>query len=210
MRVRGVILAAGAGTRYGLPKALARTDDGTPWVARIAGALAAGGCDEVGVLLGARADEALPLVPSACDVAVVTDWGHGVSATVRRALRDAAGSTAEALLVVPVDVPGLPASVCRRIIASATGPASLVRAGFDGMPGHPVLIGHEHWAGLAAAVTGDRGAGPFLAARGALVVECGDLWDGVDVDRPQPLRRSAGQAPMTMFSGCSPARTWAI
>ncbi|MDT0182354.1 NTP transferase domain-containing protein [Microbacterium sp. ARD31] len=189
MRVRGVVLAAGAGTRYGHPKALARTDDGTPWVTRVAEALAAGGCDEVGVLLGARAEEALPLVPRRCDVTVVPDWRRGVSATVRRALTAAADSTADALLVVPVDVPGLPASVCRRIVASAIGPAALVRAGFDGMPGHPVLIGRDHWAELAAAVTGDRGAGPLLAARGALVVECGDLWDGADTDLPQPISR---------------------
>lgn len=189
MRVRGAVLAAGAGTRYGQPKALARIDDGTPWLALVAGALAAGGCDEVGVLLGARADDALTLVPSPCDVAVVTDWSGGVSATVRRALADAADTTADALLVVPVDVPGLPASVCRRIIAAANGTASLVRAAYDGMPGHPVLVGRDHWAELAAVIEGDRGAGPHLAARGALAVECGDLWDGVDIDRPQHISR---------------------
>src|SRR6478736_3052699 len=46
----GVLLAAGAGTRYGMPKVLA--DDGR-WLSACVPALAEGGCDDVVVVLGA-------------------------------------------------------------------------------------------------------------------------------------------------------------
>ena len=56
------------------------------------------------------------------------------------------------------------------------------RAAYHGVPGHPVLIGSDHWAGVVATATGDRGARDFLAAHEVALVECGDLATGVDVD----------------------------
>ena len=58
----------------------------------------------------------------------------------------------------------------------------LARAAYDGVPGHPVLLGRDHWAGVAAAATGDRGARDYLAAADVVLVECGDLASGRDVD----------------------------
>jgi nicotine blue oxidoreductase len=52
-----------------------------------------------------------------------------------------------------------------------------------------VLIGREHWAGVAAAATGDVGARDYLSAHGAVVVPCEDIADGTDVDRPADLER---------------------
>ncbi|WP_157602283.1 NTP transferase domain-containing protein, partial [Promicromonospora kroppenstedtii] len=54
----GIVLAAGAGSRFGMPKALARSDGGTPWLELACQALVDGGCADVVVVLGARADEA--------------------------------------------------------------------------------------------------------------------------------------------------------
>ena len=53
MRVGGLVLAAGAGTRYGRPKGLVRGADGTAWVAKAVDMLRDGGCDDVVVLVGA-------------------------------------------------------------------------------------------------------------------------------------------------------------
>ena len=39
-----------------------------------------------------------------------------------------------------------------------------------------------HFAALAAALAGDRGARPYLAAHGVVEVECADLWSGADID----------------------------
>ena len=74
-------------------------------------------------------------------------------------------------------------------------PAAILRAAYDGEPGHPVLLGHDHRVGLAAEVAGalraegpaDYGARHYLADKQVQLVECGDLASGHDVDRPEDL-----------------------
>ncbi len=61
--------------------------------------------------------------------------------------------------------------------------SALARATFSGRPGHPVLIGADHFAGVLAVSTGDHGARDYLATHPVLAVECGDLAGGADVDR---------------------------
>lgn len=193
----GLLLAAGAGSRMGRPKALVRGTDGTPWTVRATATLLAGGCDDVVVVLGARADEAGLLLRGRPGVRTVIapDWADGLGASLTRGLDALAESAAsvDAALVSLVDLPGLPASAVRRVLGPTTGRATALRqAGYDGRPGHPVLLGRAHWAavteGLRAAagdpLTTDRGAGAYLRSAGAEVVPCGDLWDGVDQDRP--------------------------
>ncbi|WP_271986613.1 nucleotidyltransferase family protein [Pseudoclavibacter terrae] len=179
MSVAGVVLAAGAGSRFGGPKALASLPDGTPWVARAVETLVGAGCSEVLVALGAGRAEASALVPASASVVSVPDWAEGLAASVRAALRAAATTDADAVLLIPVDTPDLPVLACRRVLG-AGGP--LARASYGGEPGHPVLIGREHWIPLASSLAGDRGAGAHLTARGAVSVECGDLWHGHDID----------------------------
>lgn len=177
----GIVLAGGAGTRFGGPKALARTADGTPWLARVTSALDAGGCDRVIVALGAEADAVQPLVPPAVEVVVAADWRAGVSATLRAALVAAAG--ADAAVVATVDVPDLPSAAVRRVIGAVGDPrTALAQAVYRGRPGHPVVIGSAHVDALTASLSGDRGARPYLIANRVLEVECGDLWSGEDVD----------------------------
>jgi CTP:molybdopterin cytidylyltransferase MocA len=76
--------------------------------------------------------------------------------------------------------------VIRRIIAAGApaGSAALARATYDAVPGHPVLLGRDHWAGVIATATGDQGARAYLRTHDVLAVECGDLATGRDVDRP--------------------------
>jgi len=181
--VCGIVLAAGAGTRYGGPKALARGDDGIPWVVRVVETLIAAGCAPVFVVLGAQRADAAELVPPTATAVAAADWADGLSASVRAGLRAASTTTATAALLVPVDVPELTASACRRVIArGGPAPNALVQATYAGLVGHPVLIGRAFWRSLAEQVHGDRGAGPYLRAHGALAVECDDLWHGRDVD----------------------------
>jgi len=207
--VRGLVLAAGAGTRYGGPKALARDEGGVPWVERVVVALRDGGCDDVLVVLGAGADRARALVPGDAVVVEARDWALGLASSLAAALDVVldgvrAGAAADALVIVPVDVPGLPASAVARVIAAAgtassadaadpRRAAALVRATHGGLPGHPVLLGADHWEPLRARLPGgaaDAGAGPHLAALAAAAgtavtaVACDDLWDGLDVDAP--------------------------
>ena len=104
--VTGIVLAAGAGTRAGGPKALLRMPDGTPWLELACAFLAASGCDRVVAVLGAQANIARPLVPPSTEVLVAADWEQGMSASLRAGL---AAATGEAALVTLVDLPELPA-----------------------------------------------------------------------------------------------------
>ncbi|WP_338857263.1 NTP transferase domain-containing protein [Gordonia hongkongensis] len=176
-RVLGVVLAAGAGTRYGMPKILAH--DGR-WLERAVAALRDGGCSEVTVAMGAAVVEP----PAGAETLIVEDWADGVGATVAAALRWAmARPDAAGLTVHVVDTPATGADVVARVLGAASGDrALLARAVFDGSPGHPVYIGADHFGPALRVVDGDVGAQAYLRSRAVTRVECGDLAPGVDID----------------------------
>lgn len=183
MTVQGVLLAAGAGTRMGTPKALVVGHDGVPWLARGVHALLDGGCEEVTVVLGAAVGDAASLVPPGrVSTVVAEDWAEGMSASLRVGLEALAGSAAAAALVLLVDLPDVGPEPVRRVLAAGSGPEALARATYDGVPGHPVLIGRDHWPGVLATSRGDAGARAYLADHAVTAVECGDLATGRDVD----------------------------
>jgi CTP:molybdopterin cytidylyltransferase MocA len=166
----------------GTPKALVRDADGTSWLLRSVATLRDGGCDPVTVVLGAAADEARALLEDQ-DVEVVfaEDWAEGLGASLRAGL-GALGVADEAALVLLVDLPDVGADVVRRLLEGPVAAATLARAAYDGTPGHPVLIGRDHWAGVIASARGDQGARAYLKEHGVDLVECGDLATGRDVD----------------------------
>jgi CTP:molybdopterin cytidylyltransferase MocA len=184
--VEGLLLAAGAGRRMGQPKALVSDEHGS-WLVRGVATLRDGGCDPVTVVLGAEAERARSLLDG-LDVRVVVadDWAEGMGASLRAGLRSLAGSTDEGVVVSLVDLPDLVPEVVRRVVSrvvtAGSGPAALARASYDGKPGHPVLLGREHWSGVVETAVGDQGARAYLAPRRVTLVECGDLATGHDVD----------------------------
>jgi len=181
----GLLLAAGAGRRMGRPKALVELD-GEPLVRRALRALTDGGLAPVVVVLGARAADVRPILPVAVQAVEAPDWADGMGASLRAGLAAVQGR-ADAAVVHLVDLPGVPAGAVARLAAVA-GPHVLARAAYGGRPGHPVLIGCAHWAGVRAAATGDAGARGYLAGRTDVhLVECGDLADPDDVDTPEQL-----------------------
>ena len=201
MTIGGVLLAAGAGSRMGIPKALVVGADGQPWLARGVRVLAEAGCAPTVVVLGARADEAEHLLPAGVPVTVgiADDWQSGLSASLRRGLEVAATfDDVDAVVVTLVDLPDLGADAVRRVAAvprdtpaGNTPPgdtrSALRQAHYSGRPGHPVLIGRDHWLPLLRSLTGDSGARKYLAAHGAEAVDCSDLGTGRDVDSPGEL-----------------------
>ena len=188
----GVLLAAGEGRRMGRPKALLRDPDGTAWLNRVVDTLAAGGCEPVLVVLGAGAHEAAGILTerpadtgATVRWVVATDWPDGMSASLRCGLMAARDTDAPTAVITLVDLPDVGADVVRRVVdAVGDAPSGLGRAAYQGVPGHPVVLGRDHWTGVAAQAAGDRGARNYLETHDALLVECGDLATGVDVDRP--------------------------
>ncbi|GGK99089.1 molybdopterin-guanine dinucleotide biosynthesis protein MobA [Salinibacterium xinjiangense] len=176
--VTGIVLAAGAGTRAGGPKALRLLASGESWLSVACTALLDGGCSRVVVVLGAQEHMARPLVPEGVEIVVAPNWERGMSESLRVGLAAASG---DAALVTLVDLPSLPASVVRRVLK---GSGELRQAVFDGTPGHPVYLSAAHWIPAADSLDGDTGARRYLASHGVHDIECGDLWNGADVDGP--------------------------
>ncbi|GAA4159649.1 NTP transferase domain-containing protein [Gryllotalpicola daejeonensis] len=181
----GVVLAAGAGTRYGIPKALARASDGTPWVQLATEKLLDGGCSQVTVVLGASAKEASELVPSDPRVHPVVEshWTDGMGTSLRAGMRHLEASappSVSAAAITLVDLPDLPVAVVKRLL-SGVKITSLRQAVFSGRPGHPVVVGRQHWADFTGTLHGDTSGRDYLTAHGVEQVEAGDLWSGREV-----------------------------
>ena len=186
MNVAGVLLAAGGGRRFGMPKALVR-HQGRLFVEHAAGVLHDGGCAPVVVVLGAAAGEVRATASLAGSSLVDNpEWTTGMGSSLRVGLGAAAGAVAA--LVLPVDTPGVTAAAVRRFVSLAA-PDVLARASYHGQPGHPVLIGRERWADVTASAVGDAGARHYLAAHAPIDVPCEDIAVGDDVDRPEDLAR---------------------
>lgn len=177
-RTAGLVLAAGEGRRFGGPKA-PYVLEGERLVDRAVRVLREGGCDPVLVVLGAWVDD----VPDA-EVVPNEAWGEGMGSSLRCGLAALDGrAEVDQVLVSLVDLPGLTPDAVRRLLDVD---ADLAAAAYDGDRGHPVLLGREHWDGVIATATGDRGARAYLAAHEPRLVEVGDVATGEDLDVPPP------------------------
>ncbi|MFY1631700.1 nucleotidyltransferase family protein [Solwaraspora sp. WMMB335] len=181
----GLLLAAGAGRRYGRPKALL-DHGGKPLVDRTVEVLWAAGCRPVLVVVGAQADQVRAVAGRAgAQVVDNPDWPSGMASSLRCGLAALAGTAADAVAVLLVDMPGVGAGAVRRVAAGADR-RTLAAASYAGRQGHPVVLGRDHWPGAAAAATGDTGARTYLRThrRSLRLVPCADIADPTDLDRP--------------------------
>lgn len=180
--VAGLLLAAGAGSRLGRPKALVEVG-GSRLVDRGVATLRGGGCDPVFVVLGAAIAEV-----RGATVIRNPGWHSGMGSSLRAGLASMPES-AGAVVVALVDQPHVGAAAVRRLSAAYAAGAEIAVASYGGAPRNPVLLSRAHWSRVAEAAVGDVGARPFLRANPALVthVECGDVADPADVDTPADL-----------------------
>jgi CTP:molybdopterin cytidylyltransferase MocA len=188
--VAGLVLAAGGGRRYGMPKALV-VYEGSLLVER-AVRTAAAVCDPVLVVLGARAVDVWRTADlGGATVLANADWESGMASSLRTGLDGLrgwptgrlGGKEVDAVLVQLVDMPGMTPAALQRM-AEHAAPDALAVASYDGVRGHPVLLGREHWAGVAETATGDEGARRYLAAHDVVEVDCTGLADPADLDVP--------------------------
>lgn len=176
MTCSGLLLAAGAGRRFGGPKALAVVS-GHPLVLTAVNALRKGGCTPIHVVTGASAEEVESLLPKDVTAVRAPDWELGMSASLRAGMHAATG---DSVLIHLVDLPDVGADVIARIRERAAWD-SVVRAAYGGVPGHPVLVGRKWWREFTASLSGDQGAREWLRDR-VTMIECADLATGSDLD----------------------------
>ncbi len=179
--IAGLVLAAGAGTRFadGESKLLADLSGRPVLEHAVAAACAVPALERVVVVLGARAEEVLLRVRfGRAEAVVCPDWASGQAASLRCGL--AALGAAAKVLVLLGDAPLITPAAIARFVDEPGG----TRAVFDGRPGHPVVLGVAEIA-TAAGLAGDRGARDLL--RDARQIEAGHLCSGRDVDTPDDL-----------------------
>ncbi len=183
-RVAGLVLAAGAGSRLGEPKATV-VIAGERMVDRAVRVLREGGCLPVYVVTGA-----VDVTVDGATTVANPDWPTGMASSLRAGLT-ALGreDDVDVVVVALVDQPGVGAPVVRRLVAAFAGPATVAVATYAGSARNPVLLGRDHWTEAASLATGDVGARPFLRANADVViaVECGDIGDPADIDTPDDL-----------------------
>lgn len=186
----------------GRTKALIEINDVT-LLARSVDVLIAGGCDPVAVITGADGAMVADVVPAHAVPIHNPRWASGMASSVTAALRWALSGPAGALLILPVDTPGIGAAVIWRLVhhwhETGAPPDGVLVATYQGRQRNPALIGRDHWSDISASVTGDAGARQWLAAHPEAVtpVACGDIADPSDLDTPQDLARWTQQASST-------------
>jgi nicotine blue oxidoreductase len=174
MKVAGIVLAAGDGTRVGGTVAPFEFE-GERLVDRAVRTLRDAGCDPVYTILGGWEG----LVDD-CLVIVNHGWEEGMGSSLRIGLKWArAASDADSAVVIRVDQPGITAAGIRRVIDT---PGSLVQAAYGDRPGYPVRIDREHWQTLIDTIANDSGAHDILAAHDRTLVDLRDVCDDADVD----------------------------
>ncbi len=178
MRVVGVLLAGGAGRRFGPGAEKLRAPlGGRPLLGWAVDAMRAG-CGE-GVVVQGAADLAGLCPPG---IALVTNelWEQGLATSLRRGLAWAAEVGADAAVVGLGDAPGVPAEAWRRLAACD---APLAVASFTGRRHPPVRLAASLWDEVPE--SGEKGARVLFDRPDALTVACPG--DPRDVDTPTDL-----------------------
>lgn len=182
MNVGAVVLAAGAGSRFGGGKLLAVLD-GRPLVRHVIDAAMAAGLDPI-VLVVPPGDGLAGLDLAPARPVANPSPQEGLSSSVRIGLRALEGEAVDAAVILPGDQPRVRVDVIATLIAAAERqpetPFIVPRYRDDAAP-NPILARRSTWR-LADELAGDRGFGPILVGHPELVVHVPVEGANPDVD----------------------------
>jgi molybdenum cofactor cytidylyltransferase len=191
VRVAAVVLAAGAASRFGSPKALARLD-GRPILEHVLDAVREAGIEQIVVVLGTAADEIEEGIRWLDERLVRNPDPRYLSSSLQVGVDAAAALDPDpsAVVIVLGDQPRTRPEVIRALIGAARRddrPVVVPRYA-DGGGANPVLLKADAFE-LVDEATGDHGLGPVLAANDDLVLEVPVPGSNPDIDTPDDLRR---------------------
>ncbi len=209
-----VVLAAGAGTRFGGGKVRALLE-GRPLVAHVLAAARAAGVTRLVLVLGQDAAEVRAALvadqaQALAGVLVAENPApeRGIASSLRLGLAAAtAAPVPDGVAILLGDQPRVRPEVIAALVAAArSAPAGTIAVApayeGDGAP-NPVLVLPAGWA-AAASLDGDRGLGPLLAAAPNRVIRVPVPGANPDVDTPADLAALASSAATASSEGSLP------
>lgn len=194
--VHAIVLAAGAGRRFGGGKLLASWH-GAPLLHAALRSAAAAPVNAVTVVLGADGDA---IGRAACDFASprplrlveAADWSLGLSASLRAGI-EALPPDTRAAFVFLADMPLIPAGVLGPLAAAVLAGSPAAAPVFDGQRGHPVVLGRALLARIDE-LSGDTGARRLLADVEVFEVPAPCRGVLLDIDTRAALKAAAAEA----------------
>lgn len=188
--IAGIILAAGASRRMGMPKALLDYR-GETFVGRLVRVLGAGS-PQVIVVLGYQAEEIRPRVPGTAKIVVNPDPSRGQLSSLQTAL-GALPAEAEGFGFIPVDCPAVEAGTVEKLARAfeERNPSTLfVIPRQSGRRGHPVLAARSVAAEfLALPPTAEARDVVHAHVDRTEYVDVDDVGIFTDVDDPEAYRQ---------------------
>ena len=166
----GIVLAAGAGSRLGRPKAEVLLG-GRRLLDRAVATMLAGGCDKV--LAVVRSEE---VSADGASTVVNPNPDDGMGSSLRTGLAAVPEDT-DAVVVTLVDLPDVAPGDVRALFGWYRQGASIVVTRRAGVRSHPVLVARRWLADFAASAVGDQGGRDFINGHF-------DIVEYVDVERP--------------------------
>ncbi len=186
-RVGVLVLAAGAGRRFGGGKQLAPLA-GRPLLEHALANAAAIPAEHFVVVLGSEAEGVAERVPlHGFEPLVCPGWEAGMAEPLKLGI--AALAACDAIVILLGDQPLIGPEAARRLLARRRPGRAALRATYGGRPGHPVLIERSLYEAVAA-LSGDAGARDLLAGDETAKVPCEDLAHPLDVDSPADLKNA--------------------
>jgi molybdenum cofactor cytidylyltransferase len=192
LRLMGVLLAAGGGSRFGerstSHKLLAEID-GLPLWRHSLGHLLAARLDETVVVTGAAAIDREIAGIAGKDVRILRNdaWASGQASSLQLAVEAAREAGVDAIVVGLADQPFVAAEAWRAV-GDAAATCDLVVATYAGTWGpNPVRIAARHWPELPD--TGDEGARGLLRRLRDDVCTVACVGSPADIDTPEDLAR---------------------
>jgi molybdenum cofactor cytidylyltransferase len=183
-----ILLAAGAGSRFGGGKLLHPLEDGAAIAAHAARHLLEAGLEVTAVVRPGDFPVAELLEQEGCMVTYCPEAAQGMGVSLAHGVsqtRDAGG-----WIVALADMPRIRPVTIQRVTQALAAGAAIVAPSYQGDRGHPVGFGQRYRHELQA-LTGDSGARAIVQRNQALVqlIEGDDPGVLLDIDRRSDLTR---------------------
>lgn len=182
----GLVLAAGAGQRFGSDKRRAQLADGNSLL-RATVLRAQEAFSDVRVVLKAEDDAQALAIPPGVQLVRAAHAKQGMGSSLAAGIQSLANTQATAVAVLLGDMPWISVATLQQLRAQADA-EHIVVAYCEGQRGHPVLFGRRFWPQLMQ-LQGENGAKGLIATHAQQVIAVTLSDSGIlrDVDTPADL-----------------------